>query len=66
MQTTISEFAVRRKARRWGYVVRKSRRQLNLDNAGDFMLVEASRNIPVLGFRFDATLPEIAEYLAGD
>jgi hypothetical protein len=54
---------VRQRAARRGYIVRKSRRGWPLDNEGEFMLVEASSNIPALGFRYDASLDEITEYL---
>ncbi len=62
-----SESRVRHLARRNGYVVRKSRQRLhvpNLDNPGDYMLIEPRSNIPVLGFRFDATLADIEDFFA--
>ena len=34
-----------------------------LDDCGEYMLLDASLNFPVLGFKFDANLGEIAEYL---
>jgi hypothetical protein len=64
MMTTINESAVRSRARRAGYIVRKSRRAESLDNFGDFRLVDASLNGVVLGSRFDATLDEIHEFLS--
>lgn len=57
-----SESAVRKTARRRGYVVLKSRCQESCDNHGLYMLAD-ERNYCVLGARFDATLAEIAEYL---
>jgi hypothetical protein len=63
--TTLStnESAVRSRAQRAGYIVRKSRRIQSLDNYGEYMLVEARSNFAVLGSRFDATLEDIADYI---
>ena len=58
------EQRMRALARRHGYLVRKSRRAVSLDNLGDYMLVEAARNIVVCGERYDATLEEIAQFLS--
>ena len=66
MLRSMNESAVRGRARRLGYLVRRSRRQPSCDNYGDYMLVEAGRNLCVLGGRFDATLEEIADFLTGD
>ncbi len=53
------EARVRRHARRKGYIVRRSRWRINtVDNLGKFRLIEAYRNMIVLGERFDATLEE--------
>ena len=60
------ESAVRSRARRMGYLVRKSRQRINMpnvDNHGEYMLVETNRNVVVLGDRFDATLQDIAAFL---
>ncbi len=65
----LNESTVRSKARRMGYIMRKSREWKhvpNCDNYGEFMLVEAERNIVVYGERFDATLGDIWEYLSED
>jgi hypothetical protein len=58
-----TESAVRKRARRDGYRVMKSRRQVSLDNHGEFTLLDADGNYPVLGFKYDATLDDIADYL---
>ena len=60
------ESAVRSRARRMGYLLRKSRQRTNVpnaDNHGEYMLVEANRNFVVLGGRFDATLQDISTFL---
>jgi hypothetical protein len=62
-----SESTVRRKANRLGYVVKKSRWRVGTsDNQGAYMLTEPSRNIPILGFKFDASLEDIDKWLTSD
>ncbi|MGY3584346.1 hypothetical protein ACVIGB_006596 [Bradyrhizobium sp. USDA 4341] len=61
--TTRSESGLRRLAARNGYRLAKSRRQDPLENCGEFMLIDCSINAPVLGFKYDADLNEIAEFL---
>jgi hypothetical protein len=66
-KTGMSESALRRRADRAGYGLRKSRSRVDyptLDNYGEYMLVDASSNISVIGHRFDASLSDIAEFLA--
>ena len=59
-----TESTLRVRARKLGYVIRKSRsRSIHEDNLGQYALVNESNNEVVLGERFDATLEEIAEYL---
>jgi hypothetical protein len=61
----VTESAVRARAKSRGYYVCKSRdRSTHLDNHGEYQLVEAYRNPIVMGERFDASLKEIANYLA--
>jgi hypothetical protein len=63
----MTESSVRKLAAKRGYLLRKSRRAISVDNHGSYMVIEASRNLIVLGSRFDATLDEIEEWLrAGD
>jgi hypothetical protein len=53
-------------AKRYGYAVRKSRQRKhvpNMDNFGDYMLVDERSNFVVFGSRFDATLEEIDDFL---
>jgi hypothetical protein len=59
MMETPNEKTIRAKARRRGYYVTKSRQRAhvpNIDNHGAYMLIEADRNLVVLGERYDATL----------
>ena len=58
------ERVLRSRARKLGYVIRKSRsRSIHEDNLGKYALVNKDSNSVVLGERFDATLEEIADYL---
>jgi hypothetical protein len=59
-----SESTLRRRAREYGYVIRKSRAGESVDQLGAFMLIDADRNLIVLGERFDASLADISEFLA--
>jgi len=68
MNTTVGESSVRQMARRYGYAVRKSRQRKhvpNMDNFGDFMLIDERSDFVVFGSRFDATLEEIHAFLKG-
>jgi len=55
------ETRMRRKARRLGYIVRKSRKR-NIAGQGKFMLLD-SRRACVLGSWYNATLDEIEVFL---
>jgi hypothetical protein len=61
-----SEASVRRRAKRLGYYVTKSRQQKrvpNADNHGYYRLINTNDNWVVLGERFDAKLEDIDEFL---
>jgi hypothetical protein len=63
---SVTESAVRRRAKARGYYVCKSRdRSTHYDNQGEYQLIEAYRNLVILGVRFDASLKEISDYLVG-
>jgi hypothetical protein len=55
-----------RQAGRQGFVLRRSRRMLSEHNRGGLMLIDASTNIPQVGWDFDATVGEILDYLTLD
>jgi len=57
------ENRIRKLARRRGYSVHKSRRPVSLNNHDEFRLVDADRNVIVLGEHFDATLQDVEAYL---
>ena len=59
------EHRARRLARKYGYVLRKSRARKyvpTMNNLGEFMVIEADRNLVVLGERFNATLDDIETF----
>ncbi len=58
-----TESALRARAKRKGYLLRKSRRNTGLDNFGQYMLVDGETNTVALGSRFDADLNAIAQFL---
>jgi hypothetical protein len=61
---SLSESAVRRRARTRGFMLKKSRQQqLHLNNCGEYMLVDFN-NWVRFGERYDATLEEIDEFLS--
>jgi hypothetical protein len=68
VNTTIpDESAIRRKAKRHGYFVRKSReRTFHSNDYGEFMLVSAQYKCPILGWNYDATLEDIADFLSDE
>jgi hypothetical protein len=47
-------------------MLRKSRRPLSLDNHGEFMIVDPSRNVVVAGERFDLDLDAVEAWLADE
>jgi hypothetical protein len=59
------ETRLRRLAEKEGLRILKSRlRHRRSDNLGLYQLIEDRRNIVVLGPKYDATLEDIAKYLA--
>jgi len=57
---------VRRKARRLGYTVTKSRERKyvpHANNFGGYMLIDNNGRLVVGGYRYDATLDDIEAYL---
>jgi hypothetical protein len=61
------ENRIRRLARRHGWVLRKSRSRKyvpTMNDRGEFMLIEADRNLVVLGERFNASLDDIESFFS--
>jgi molybdenum-dependent DNA-binding transcriptional regulator ModE len=62
----VQEGSIRRKARRLGYSVRKSREWKHVphaNNLGGYMLIENDTGCAVLGYQYEATLGDIEAYL---
>jgi len=62
---SLTESAVRGRAKKRGFLLKKSRQRNhvpNFDNHGEYMLVNFN-NWVIFGQRFDATLEEIDDYL---
>ena len=60
---TAREQRIRRKARRLGYRISKSRAMISLDNSGGYMLIDEDTNFVISGFRYDLTLDDLDEIL---
>jgi hypothetical protein len=60
---SLTESAVRRRARVRGFLLKKSRQQLHLNNCGEYMLIDFN-NWVMFGERYDATLEQIDEFLS--
>jgi len=67
MENKAKEVRTRRTAKRLGYVVKKSRERYvypeSATNHGEFMLIDASTNVCILGPKFNTTLEEIERFL---
>ena len=64
IMATAKEQRIRRKARRLGYCISKSRAMISLDNLGGYMLIDADSNFVVSGARHDLTLDDLDEMLS--
>jgi hypothetical protein len=62
--SSAQESRVRRKARRLGYRLRKSRRAISSDNHGRFMVISTRSGRIVSGERFDLSLDAIEAWLS--
>lgn len=61
---SMNESSIRSRAMTQGFRICKSRkRSTDMDNYGNYMLVQIWNNTVVLGDKFDATLEQIAEFL---
>lgn len=57
------EQQLRRALNSIGYALHKTRRPISLDNMGDYMIIELSKNAVVAGSRYDLTLDDVTEWL---
>lgn len=61
----VSESTIRRKAQKAGYRLRKSRKvNTTLDDQGEYMLIDVDTGFPACGYRYDASLEDVAEFLS--
>jgi hypothetical protein len=61
----VSESTIRNRADRAGYRVIKSRKVVaTSEDQGKYMLIEADTWLPVCGYRYDADLADLAEFLS--
>lgn len=58
--------ALRGRARRRGLIVKKSRCVVSADQLGGLMIVDGYRNTVIAGGRFDLTLDEAEDRIAGE
>ena len=63
-ETKNREQRLRRRARRMGLTLRKSRAARGIDNLGGYMVLHTERWMTIVGHRFELTLDEVEEWLA--
>jgi len=57
------EQSLRRKLKRRGYLMKKSRGQMNIDNHGGFMIIDIHTNAVVDGNRFNLNLSDVEDFI---
>ena len=62
MQTTNLDSRARSAARKVGLTMKKSRRREDIDNFGEYMLVDPFRNVVVSGERFNMSAEEVIQF----
>lgn len=62
----MNERTIRRKAKAVGYRLIKCRKPISIDNMGGYALVDLYTNAVVAGSRFELSLEDVLDYLAGD
>lgn len=67
MTTTIAhnnmERQLRRALNKHGYSLHKSRKPVNIDNLGEYMIVDSRSNFVVAGTSFNLSLEDVADWL---
>ena len=57
------ESSVRRKVfNKYGWILRKSRSSISIDNFGEYMIIDAYSNCIVRGSRFEYSLDDVIEF----
>ena len=63
MSEKVRENRLRRRLSKMGYVLRKSRaHNINIDNFGGYMIIEAYHNYIAAGPRFDLSLDDVEQF----
>lgn len=57
------EQQLRRALNKAGYSLRKSRKQISIDNLGDYMIVDVFTNCVVAGSRYNMTLDDVTNWM---
>lgn len=57
------ESRIRRKLKKRGYTLSKSRRQIDADNFGGYMVIDVETNTIVWGSRYDLSLEAIEAWI---
>lgn len=67
MTTTIAhknqEQQLRRALNKHGYSLRRSRKPIDINNLGEYMIVDTFSNSVAAGSRFDLSLADVADWL---
>ena len=61
--TAAEESALRRKAKKLGYALQKSRARLNINNHGQYCIIDPFQNAIVAGERFDMSAADVEDWL---
>lgn len=56
------EISLRRNLKKAGYLLRKSRKPISLDNHGGYMIIDASSNTVVCGSCYELTLDDVVDW----
>ena len=56
------EQKLRRALNKNGYILRKSRKPISINNLGEYMVVDAFTNAVVVGARFEYSLDDITDF----
>lgn len=58
------ERELRRRLKRAGYTIRKSKSPISIDNLGDYMIIALNNNSVAAGSRYDLSLEEVWDWIS--